>query len=214
MYPLNVLPQDTTTSCIPAEASAKSLICAPVLVGGVETPRLSPTTQLCEVNVAIAKAGKSNKYYLHTKDNWGNVRASASALPIGGYLDTAPPTALTFYHHPSVAGVYEVLFAPLQSGTNKRLYVTINNNYLDQVPLVNVEPGDPSPTNSLLEGSGLQGAESGTVGSFTVTLRDTNNNPTQISDGQDVSVSRADFYCQDLGMGVFQCSYYLTQAKT
>ena len=79
---------------------------------------------------------------------------------------------------------------------------------------VQVQPGPTSAVHSLITGTGLQYAEAGVEGVFFVTLRDAQLNERRTSIGEPVTLDDARMSCADQGLGVYRCSYLITQAQT
>ncbi|CAE6952852.1 Ttn [Symbiodinium sp. KB8] len=77
-----------------------------------------------------------------------------------------------------------------------------------------VEPGPTSAVHSLITGTGLQFAEAGVEGVFYVTLRDAQLNHRGTSIGEPVTLDDSRMNCADQGLGVYRCSYLITQAQT
>ena len=78
---------------------------------------------------------------------------------------------------------------------------------------VQVQPGPTSAVHSLITGTGLQYAEAGVEGVFFVTLRDAQLNERRTSIGEPVTLDDARMSCADQGLGVYRCSYLITQAR-
>ncbi|CAD7941248.1 unnamed protein product, partial [Amoebophrya sp. A120] len=173
---------------------------------------------LCSIDLVFATAGTKNVAYLHTKDKYGNLRASFDTpVPISAELETPQrKTLVAVKRHPQIGGVYILEFSPRASGPQIPLRVQINGTTLANVPRLTIRTGPISPPQSLVAGPNLDaGTTANERGYFNVTLRDVNEDViTDVPATTVVNTSRVEFQCTNEGRGVFACTYLITLAKT
>ena len=192
LHALNVLPLDTTTTVVPQEAANTSVASG--------------------AGLTSITSGQANTFVIHTRDAEDNPRSTDTTSAITGYLTSVPAVSLSFTY--LGGGNYTASITPVAVGVFS-MHVLVDGKDIVGSPFTTtVQPGPTSAVDSLITGTGLQYAEAGVEGVFFVTLRDAQLNHRGLSIGEQVTLDDARMSCADQGLGVYRCSYMITQAQT